>query len=402
MPVEFASSLLKRIYEAREKANVFFNQLNIEKGYKNTSTHDPIKYPCAVLYGSWASVLGLSLIQKIGSSNSSQIKGALDLIQSYRQKDGTIWPILLANTAQAKSFEYIKLHCTNYSLGAIMEMDPNYDFESTYLDRFLDADYLQTWLDGRSFYRPWEEGNNVVNVTAYLALIRERGIPHATDRLAQLLEWHRKFQNPKTGGFDCFKSPSYKYRSEILAGAVHNFHLHLYLGEPYGSESIISTFLPRYLYGGRLTACLSIDFVELAVRTLPFAIDPNPLLRGLVYHITKLLDSQRADGGWLEADNDYAVVTDFGFQDNRVSSCSYATWFRLAALGMVAITLLGDHPGNWSFRKTLGMGYAPAKWPTVSEDLLKPLSLDDQITIARTALPQKIKTKLIKYAGKFL
>src|SRR5690606_33433275 len=145
--------------------------------------------------------------------------------------------------------------------------DPDYDFTSPYLDRFADADFLASWLDRVSFQRPWEESNNIVNVASYLALLARHGVGGAADRLEQMYDWHMKFQNPKTGGFD--STPfGYKYVKQSMAGAVHNFHIHLYLNKDIPYPEAINTHVNHFLVEGPLTACFSIDFAELAIRTV--------------------------------------------------------------------------------------------------------------------------------------
>jgi len=400
---EYSESLLSRIREAAKRAASFFNALRTECGFKYTVTHDVEKYPAALLYGTWSAVLGSHLLGALGSWEGKDKAWVRRKIEAHKQTDGAFLAIGLREQRNAKSLEYLTLHCTNYSHGALIALDENYDFETPYLHRFLDADTLAYWLDGRSFLRPWEEGNNIVNVASYLALCYERGVPNADSRLMQLLEWHRRYQNPETGGFDSFTSPTVNQRLQSLAGAVHNFHLHLYLGEELRYEQQIAAALPLYLLQGRLTACLSIDFVELAIRTINYSSNPQLLAWALLSHAEALLDSQRDDGGWLEAADDSTLTTGAGFRDTAPSSCSYATWFRLCSLGMIAIVLLGDNPANWSFRKTLGMGYAPDYWPRSPSGIeIAPISIARKARYLLMALPHKTKMTMIDIGKKLI
>jgi hypothetical protein len=400
----YSEDLLSRICEARTRASRFFNSTVFKEdlGWAYTSTHDIHKYPAGLLYGTWAGILGLCLLTENSAWEIEKKNWAVSKLSKYRNADGAFIPFELENSPTGKPLEYIKLHCTNYCLGAILELDPQYDFESPYMNRFLDGDFLRYWLEQRSLLRPWEEGNNLVNVTAYIALVNNGDHPQASARLSQLLEWHRKYQNPLTGGFDAFRSPSYKQRIEALAGAVHNFHLHLYLNEPYGYEDTIASWMTTFLLFGKLDACLSIDFVELAVRTLSACHDKQRLANALVYHVENLLSSQNPDGGWVENDNGSPSAFE-GFVDREVSSCTYSTWFRLASLGMVAITLLGDDPNNWGFRKTLGMGYAPGHWPMVSKEIdIQKLSFQTIFSYHLETAPRKVRNNLLRVGGKIL
>ena len=364
----FKRQLLDRIHAAREKAISFFDGLKDEVcGWRYTATHDTIAYPAATLYGTWSAILGQVLLKRTQEWSVTEKKWAIKKIANHQQKDGCFLARGLGDTRIDKSREYMILHCTNYSHGAILELDPDFDFQIPYMERFLDADFLAAWLDARSLSRPYEEGNNIVNVMAYLALCHERGVPAAFERLSQALEWHQKAQNPVTGGFDCFTSPVLDQRIQSLAGAAHNYHLYYYVNEPLRYGEAVAEVLPLLLTAGQLKACFTIDFVELAIRVLPAAPNPQQLVWALLYHAAVLLNFQRPDGGWQEGADLRSPSVGAGFKDTVVSSSSYATWFRLAALGMIAITLLEDDAENWGFRSTLGSGYAPKSWPTLPD-----------------------------------
>lgn len=400
----YVELLKRRIDEAKLKVTPFFQSLLVGvEGWKYTGAQDVAAYPAAMLFGSWSAIFAEKLVGNLKTWDTSRQQFALSALLRHRRPDGAFIGQGVDSLRNSKSLEYLLLHCTNYASGAALEIDPNWDFRTTYLDRFLDPDTLAQWLDGRSLARPWEEGNNVVNIASYLALCDKHGISPAKARLYQLLEWHYQWQNPKTGGFDAFSSPSFQQRLQSLVGAVHNFHLHLYLREPLRCEAVIASHLPLYLVMGRLTACLSIDFVELAVRTLPFSPDPQLLVDAILFHAEALLKSQRSDGGWLEAENDSTPTSAAGFSDRIPASCSYATWFRLAALGMIAVVLLKDSPERWGFRKSLGMGYAPDYWPPLPRGVeIRPPTWKALANVRARALPQHAKSVMIRFAGKFI
>lgn len=398
----YPSDLLARIYIARERAGNFFEGLYTETGYKYTATHNAERYPAATLYGTWSVVLASQLIGRLNEWSVDHRKWTIARLLDHRRKDRAFLGTELHSRPNSKSFEYLILHCTNYAHGAALCLEPDFDFETPYLHRFLDAVVLSQWLDGRSFLRPWEEGNNIVNVASYLALCHEHGEPRALARLEQMLEWHRKHQNPKTGGFDNFESPAKRHHLQALAGAVHNFHLHSYLAEPFGCEQVIANTVTDFLFTGPLTACLSIDFVELAIRTLPFSSTPQRSVWGLIEHAEALLKYQREDGGWLENATPSPTKA-AGFKDTVASSCSYATWFRLASLGMIAIAVLGDTRGNWNFRQTLGMGYAPNNWPDLPSGVaIERMPRNQKIKYGVLQVPERARSYMVKVGSRFL
>jgi|GEM_PF-1820570 len=392
--------LFSRINEAKTKALSFLDKLRIEDGYKYTVNHNPLKYPAAVLYGTWSVAHAKHLLLGQDWTDADEKAFVIKSLNFFRQKDGTYFPKSLETIKPAKSIEYLKLHCSNYAMGAAVSIDHSYDFQSSYFDLFLDPDFLSRWLEQRSFSRPWEESNNIVNVASYLALCNDKGNSKGKERLYQMLEWHNKYQNSKTGGFDNF-SHSRKNILQSMAGAVHNFHIHHYLGEPMNYEQVIASNVVSYLFEGPLTACLSIDFTELGCKTISYLDNSFELEQALLYHLNALLDYQNPDGGWNENENASLPTSANGMKEDVASSNSYATWFRLCSIGMIMIVLLGDKPENWSFRSTLGMGYAHPDWKAIQT---KSLSLEKHVIrkYKLQNIPNVMKNKLIKLASKFI
>lgn len=393
------SSLLKRIEESRSKSLLFYDSLATNGGFKYTVNHNVEQYPSALLYGTWAVGMGKHLVSGTALDQEQNVFIQESLLKE-RMADGTFFPSVLRDNKPAKSFEYMKLHCTNYATGALMQIDPEFDFQSSFMDRYLDADYLNLWLDQRAFNRPWEESNNIVNVASYLASCNDNGNSAGKERLYQMLEWHNRYQNSKTGGFDNFASASKKNVLQSMAGAVHNFHIHLYLNEPLNYESKIAKNVTQFLFEGPLTACLSIDFVELGCRTYSHCENKDALRSALLYHLKALLEYQNEDGGWYENESASRPTTANGMKEQSASSCSYATWFRMCSIGMIAITLLGDDPKNWKFRNTLGMGYAPDRWTMSDDKIAINQSIVRQYKIKN--IPSKTKDWAIKTAAKLI
>lgn len=349
-------NLLDTIQDHKHAALKFIRKLEWQKSlYKYSLNHDPQKYPAALLYGTW-SVVYINELCGVNQPDAIDRPAVLNSLNSYRRPDGIFFPKALENSKYAKSKEYMFLHCYNYSVGACMLLDENFDFQSKYMDYFLDADNLDRWLNQRSLQRPWEESNNVVNVASYLALCNDHGAQGADERLYQMLEWHEQVQNPKLGGFENLGF-SRNNKLQSMAGAVHNFHLHHYLDEAMRYETIIGNNVIPFLFEGPLTACLSIDFTELGCKTISHLPSSYDMEQALLFHLVALLNYQNADGGFYENESRRKPTKANGMKEDIASSNSYATWFRMCSIGMIATTLLGDNIQNWKFRNTLGMGY---------------------------------------------
>lgn len=392
------TQIFDRINNSKNKALKFIDSLKVNEGYKYTVNHDYNIHPSAILYGTWSAVFLNKLVNNLNNSSFDKLF-ALNTLKSFRQKDGTFFPKSLKNSSYTKSFEYMLLHIYNYSVGACMMVDLNFDFQSKYLDHFLDPDHLNKWLNQRSLQRPWEESNNIVNVASYLALCNDNGNSLGKERLLQMFEWHNDNQNKKTGGFDNFTA-SKKNILQSMAGAVHNFHIHHYLNEPMNYEKLIGKNLIPFLYEGPLTACLSIDFVELGCYVLPYLEEPYELQQALLFHLDSLLKYQNDDGGWYENETLNRPTIAAGMKEKIASSNSYATWFRMCSIGMISISLLGDTEKNWNFRNTLGMGYYKQKTsPNIVDFKIDKINLFKNW---KNNIPYKIKNQIIQLGSNIL
>ncbi len=395
------NNYMEKISSSKLNALNFADSLKVEGGYKYTANHDFNKYPAALLYGTWSIGFLKKLILGNSWENNLDKTFIIDSLTKHRKKNGIFFPDVMENINYSKSKEYMMLHCYNYSVGAAIEIDSNFDFQSSYMDSFLDQDFLMRWLNQRSLERPWEESNNIVNVASYLALNNDYGNHKGKERLYQMLEWHNKIQNPRTGGFENFNS-SYDSLLQSMAGSVHNFHIHLYLNEPMNFESLISRNLVNYLMEGPLTSCLSIDFVELACNTINYSEDKELLANALLMHLEYLLDYQNIDGGWYENENSNRPTVANGMVEEVASSNSYGTWFRLCSIGMIAITLLGSNETEWNFRKTLGMGYHNKNWSKLNFE--NEFEIDKMLKIKNLIrkFPTQLRKRIISAGVKVL
>jgi hypothetical protein len=391
---------IESVDKAKQKALDFHQQLLTTSGYKYTVNHDVEKHPGAVLYGTWSVAYLQNLLLGNTWHDQEQKQFILNTLNQSRLKNGLFYPNALDSIKYSKSKEYMQLHCYNYAVGAALEIDINYDFHSTYMDEFLKPDFLERWLNQRSLERPWEESNNIVNVASYLALCNEAGNNKGNEALNQMLTWHNKQQNARTGGFENF-SPTRKNLLQSMGGSVHNFHIHHYLNERMNYETVIAKHLIPFLYEGPLTACLSIDFVELACRTISHLDNSYELEQALLFHLNALLDYQNKDGGWYENESSKIPTGANGMKETIASSNSYATWFRLCSIGMIMITLFNDDESKWHFRKTLGMGYAPNWWNKITP---KSYAIDKSVLrkYNRQNLPHILKKRAIATAVKFM
>jgi len=77
--------------------------------------------------------------------------------------------------------------------------------------------------------------------------------------------------------------------------------------------------------------------------------------------LTKKLDSllqfQNADGGFADQADGLRTFDGWTkYKEPQGISNAFATWFRLIAIGMIAVSVYADRD-NWQFRNTIGIGY---------------------------------------------
>jgi putative sterol carrier protein len=77
----------------------------------------------------------------------------------------------------------------------------------------------------------------------------------------------------------------------------------------------------------------------------------------LTKKLDSLLEFQNTDGGFADQCDGLRTFDGWTrYREPQGLSNAFATWFRLIAIGMIAVTLYDDGD-NWQFRKTIGIGY---------------------------------------------
>jgi len=251
---------------------------------------------------------------------------------------------------------------TNYALGALQALDAHDDLSLTFVAPFLDPLCMEAWLSRRDMRDPWQEGNNIVNLGSFLLLLRERGDAvereKAEGALTILFDWHDRLQEPSTGfwGVDQAHDPRMALRA--MAGATHNFHLWYACDRtlPHFERAIdYCLSLPRTTD----SACIDVDAVDILAHGHRLTAHRRDEIRSwLLTKLEGLLALQSEDGGFFDERHGVRRVDGWvkGYEEPQGISNTFATWFRLIAIAMIAETLW---PGwrAWRFRRMIGIGY---------------------------------------------
>jgi hypothetical protein len=266
----------------------------------------------------------------------------------------------------AETKTYIDFHVSNYSLGALEAIGrldaPVLDFITTYLRR----EFLEAWLCRRDLRDPWLEGNNIVNLASFLLLKAQTATPDTrkqiADAMAILFDWHDRYQEPSTGFWGLGQAHDATMALHAMAGSMHNFHLYYEcnLPLPYQDRAIdYALSQPPQI----VSACIDVDLVDLLVHghdCLDYRrSDSAQWLRALLPH---LLAFQNPDGGFCDERTGIRRQDGWvkGYQEPQGLSNTFATWFRLIAIAMIADCLWPQWHA-WNFRRMIGIGYRKAR-----------------------------------------
>jgi hypothetical protein len=335
---------------------------------KISAAQDSTVWPGMRLPGSYNGLQALHLIGGLDDMRDSERDSLAAWFKQSRQADGvfTIEGMKPQDTFKKpdalETKTYIDFHVTNYSLGALEAIDRLDDPVLSFLDPYLQPQYLEAWLSRRDLRDPWLEGNNIVNLASFLLLSRRKADQARCDKIDRaisiLFDWHDRYQEPSTGFWGLGQSHDVTMALHAMAGSMHNFHLY-YACErplPYQERAIDYGLNQRPQI---VSACIDVDLVDLLVHghdCLDYRrSEIRKWLHDLLPHI---LAFQNTDGGFCDERSGTRRQDGWikGYQEPQGLSNTFATWFRLIAIAMIADCLWPEWR-RWNFRRMIGIGY---------------------------------------------
>jgi hypothetical protein len=327
-----------------------------EQYWRHSPTHNCETYPEHLLYGTWAGVLASVLLELDTTLDTARRRRIANALNRYQTSQGAY---LLRNiplwARQGHDDEYLAFHCTNYALGALHALGESPRFPLSFLHAFDTASNLETWFHRRNWDRPWTEGNNIVNLASLYAWLSEQGEQWGRDRLVELADLLDQHQNPRTGFWHLGDGLGKKSLLPAMAGAAHNLHIYYYLDRRIPHAELIIDNCLRLGYLGVRSACVDIDVIDILSNMRRYGYQTGAIDTILKQYLVELLQVQNPDGGFC--DNYVTPHVQYGHTTPAGISVTWATWFRMATIAMIASVLLPITRGSWSFRRTLGTGY---------------------------------------------
>lgn len=339
------------------------------KGILRFSTHhDPERWPGVLLPATYNGVMALDLLGELGRLSSQEKVAVANFLKRFRTADGVFAipemqePHVFKKPDRDETWRYIRFHLANYALGALQALDAHGDLNLVFVTPFLDPLFLEAWLSRRDMRDPWQEGNNIVNLGSFLLLLRERGDSATRAQVERaltiLFEWHDRLQEPSTGFWGVDQAHNPRMALHAMAGATHNFHLWYACGRtlPHFEQAIdYCLTLPRTTD----SACIDVDEVDiLAHGHLLTGHRRDEIRSWLATKLEGLLALQGSDGGFFDERHGVRRVDGWvqGYEEPQGIANTFATWFRMIAIAMIAETLWPSWR-SWRFRRMIGIGY---------------------------------------------
>lgn len=336
---------------ARKRAERYLLSLQVRPGVFDFSKHNGGREACMLLPGTYDAVNALALMKRLDASWTSD---SIAFLQSFRKRDGFLrMPGMKKDELTYPSFEYDNLHITNYAMSALDSLGWHPQANELRFVKRYTGKRLEKWLKKRDLAKPWSEGNYLVNVASFLIEGTLVDVPGCNEGVRAMLLWHSEVQDE----FGFFHDTAIDDLTNAFAGAAHNFHLYYYFHLPVPQyKAVVDYMLTRPTLAD--SACIDVDEMDILFHFSAYGYRVPEIHAWAERKLESILALQREDGGF--PDTLYGELTFDGWKKYREpqgASNAFATWFRLIAIGM-ADTMLYGRGGNWTFRRTIGIGYA--------------------------------------------
>jgi hypothetical protein len=336
--------------------------------------HDADRHPDILLPGTYNGLMCLALIGALDDWPRLDRRSLITWLETFRLVDGRFrMPSMRDDDVfkkpdLAETWRYIDWHVTNYSLGAIEMLDGQRRPQLSFAEPYLDPDRVAAWLAYRDLRDPWQEGNNIVNLTSFLLLLRRYGSPERCGEVDAALDvlfgWHDRNREPTTGFWGVGQLSDPARLLHAMAGSMHSYHLWYALDRPLEAQAYAADYclsLPTEID----SACIDTDTVDVLVHAKAcIGHRPAETEAWLRAKLTALLAFQNPDGGFADVREGVRRQDGWvkGYVEPQGLSNTFSTWFRWIAIAMIADALW---PGRWPwrFRSMIGIGFRKARTP---------------------------------------
>jgi len=321
-----------------------------------------------VLYASTYAAMARHLYGDLENLSDDQRKQWLKYFSLHQDDDGLFKDPQVANKMAESEDWWGWRHLTLQVAISITALGGIVARPFTFLDPFLDADYLISWLKSRDWERrPDFVSNEVQNIGTMLQYARDFHKDDQAGRIVEcLLDWLERNQDPCNGlwGGPC-NTPVLLSRG--LQTGYHLWLLFFYDRRPIRFleriiDSVLATQNKLGGFGVNLdsSACEDIDSIDPLVR-LSFLTDyrSDELKDALYSAIPWVLTNMNDDGGFVFTRGESFIYGHEKMSSIIDESAMFPTWFRTLSLAYLAQALPGSAIGkfNWRFVDCPGLQF---------------------------------------------
>ena len=321
------------------------------------------------LYGSCFALMTLHYVGEAQSIPVGERSGWAEYIQSFQSKLSG-W--FVGPEAQEEyigdpnkfSLSHILMHLTVHAIPALAILGARPRLRFVEARRFVDKDYLNSWLELRDWRDAWLEGNNLLFVLQLLCYLRDVEDSPAAGKAAQdCFDWLDARIDPKTG---LWGTNGHCSSFVAACGAYHQLLAYYHERRPlHHNMRLVDTVLALQHRDGGFSprggggACEDVDAIDILVNCYKLHDYRRRDIRAaLRMAVPPLLAMQCGDGGFLYRWNEpFDIMTISATSAPANVSNLFATWFRVHTLALISEIADVGVLRIWNFNPVLSMGW---------------------------------------------
>lgn len=323
------------------------------------------------LYASCFAVMILHYVHRLETLSQDDKERWIHYINSFWDQETGLYigPEIVRDemTSKKHSYEHITMHLCAHVLPALKLLGGKPVGKLTFVHRFLEPDYLNTWLEQRNMQEAWLEGNNLLFVLQFLIYLRDEKLrEEAGQALDTIFAWLDRNVDPATGLWGTNQDCSHL---AAMCGGYHQLVAYDYEDRPirYPEKLADTTLSLQHRDGGFNPrggggACEDVDAVYILVNRYqqsPYRRDD--IIKAVKANLKHLLTMQNQDGGFVSSrKREFSHMGLKKTYSDQNCSNMFSTWFRLHTIALISQIYnngcLTDF--NYQFNVDCSMGYS--------------------------------------------
>lgn len=373
-----SSSTVKDIHAIRQKTLGYVESMRFkDEPYGRYRYAEGMDKP--TLYSSTYAAMTRHLYRDLGTLTDKQRMDWIDYIQSFQDEDGLYRdPVIFGQGWYEGDPEWCgRRHLTCHVVTALKCLGATAKKPMTFLDPFMEKDYLVSWMEERDWAKNVDfVGNEVLNLGTLIQYARDfqnnKKCAAAFKTMTELM--NTNFMNPKSGLWGELNLSDNKELSRSVQAAYHLWLLYFYdsIPVPYSGKALGYILKTQNSAGGfgqgvhnpdnplNSSACEDIDSIDPLARLLHEEKgNKEEIVSVLKTGLDRVLVNLNPDGGYVfMRDKEFEYGQKDLYSGKNVSAM-FPTWFRtltIAYIGKVAPDSLAG-AFDWQFCNCPGLQF---------------------------------------------